>query len=483
MTSSNLIEAEEIARAIEAFQNQHIVVIGDVMLDCYIHGDVERISPEAPIPILKQKNVKSVPGGAANVARNLVHLGCQVTLIGVTGQDSQAKQLQEALDPLPQLTFENIIAEDRPTTTKTRFMSAGQQMLRLDDELSHPILPTLEKRIRDCAEKKLQDAHILILSDYAKGVLTPDLLQNLIALASGRNIPVVIDPKLTAFDAYAGASLLTPNLLELQRAAGENLYQIDEIIQFSRTVLHQNHIDKMLVTLGARGMLIITPETSSHLPAHKCDVYDVSGAGDTVISTLAACLSCSSDLEHAAYIGNLAASLVVAKLGTACLSPGELIAAGQHDFPDLHLSAALLEIAQWRKEGLRIGFTNGCFDLLHAGHLHILRSAASQCDKLIVGLNSDDSVRRLKGDSRPIQTETTRASVLAALPFVDTVLMFDTDTPLELINAILPDLLVKGGDYTEKDVVGYETVQANAGQTLIIPLLDDYSTTSFLASE
>ncbi len=483
MTPPSLMNAEDIAHAIEAVQHQPILVVGDVMLDCYVHGNVNRISPEAPIPILVQDEVTAVPGGAANVARNLVHLGCNASLIGITGEDTQANQLHTALATLPQLEFMRIISADRPTTTKTRFMSSGQQMLRLDHEQTSPISDMLAAQIKQQVIAKLDACEMLVLSDYAKGMLTPTLLQTLIKSASDKNIPVVIDPKLTDFSAYAGASLLTPNLLELQRAAGRNITDIEDITTYAQSVIQTHNIGTMLVTMGARGMLIVKAETHHHLSAHLCDVYDVSGAGDTVIAAISALLSTAEDIKKAAEIGNLAASLVVSKLGTASLCPGELIAAGQSEPASTEIAALSSQIKEWRSKGLKIGFTNGCFDLLHAGHMHILKTAASHCDKLIVGVNSDNSVRKLKGDARPIQSEQTRSAILSALSYVDGVVTFDEDTPFELVSALSPDMIAKGGDYQPEDVVGADIVLAKGGAVHIIPLLSRYSTTSFLSSD
>ena len=483
MTLPLIPSSAELAQAVADFQGQHILVVGDVMLDCYIHGEVSRISPEAPIPILLQKHTKSVPGGAANVARNLVHLGCRVTLIGAVGQDAQASQLIEALEALPQLDFQPVAAGDRPTTVKTRFMSSGQQMLRLDNEDKEPLSAELTEAICASVERNLPECRMLILSDYAKGVCTKTLLQRVLRLAAAHHIPVVVDPKSSDFSDYAGASLITPNLLELQRAARTAISDIDEIADFAHTIIQQHDIAHMLVTLGGRGMLLVDADSHHHIPAHHCDVYDVSGAGDTVIATISAMLTASDDMVKAMSFGNLAASKVVAKLGTASLCPGELISAGQHQHKSWTIDSLTEQIGSWQADGLKIGFTNGCFDLMHAGHIQLLKACAEKCDKLIIGINSDISVRRLKGDKRPVQSEQSRIAALSALKFVAAVIVFDEDTPIELITALRPDMIAKGGDYQRHEIVGSSVMSDTGGEIHIIPLAEGYSTTSFLASE
>ena len=482
MTNSSMPDATLLTSAIKDIQSVPILVVGDVMLDRYVQGTVTRISPEAPIPVLLQNHESCVPGGAANVARNLSHLGCSIKLIGPVGKDEQADLLSDALSPLPQFSFQPIISDTKPTTTKTRFMASNQQILRLDNEQIQPISSEQEQQIVSLVTEMLASLKIIILSDYAKGCLTPALIKQIIGIAKTHKLPVIIDPKSTDLSVYAGADLLTPNLKELQLAAGRNISSFADIEDFSKQILAHHDIGAMLVTLGAQGMLLVTSTTTRHISAHASDVFDVSGAGDTVIASMGAMIAAGYSVLEAALMGNLAASLVVSKLGTASLSPGELLApiASTYRPPSLEMLAE--QVKQWQQQGLKVGFTNGCFDILHPGHLHVLMKTANACDKLIIGLNSDSSITKLKGENRPVQSQSLRQNILTCLPFVDAVILFDEDTPINLITKLQPDLLTKGGDYQAEDIVGFKEVTARNGIVTIIPLLERYSTTSFLAS-
>jgi len=461
-------------------QGRSALVIGDVMLDRYIHGQVHRISPEAPIPILSHETTKITTGGAANVARNLSQLGCNVSLIGAVGQDSAAQELTSALGRIPQLFFAPLVCAERQTTVKTRFLSSGQQMLRVDTETVLPLDEMTAEQLTAQAAAAIGHADILVISDYAKGCLTAGTVQTLIKAAKSNNKTVIIDPKSADFSDYAGADLITPNLAELRRAACLEDDSITAITKAARQLMTSHDIAAMLVTVGARGMVLVRQDSCVHLPAHPCEVYDVSGAGDTVIALMAAGLVAGLSAEQAAQTANLGASLVVAKSGTACLCIGELLASLPDAPPPLTLTDAQEKAAGWRRAGDRIGFTNGCFDLLHSGHLHILSKTAAQCDRLIVGLNSDASIAGLKGPSRPLQNQIIRAGILGQLPFIDGIVLFDEPTPATLIDALRPDLLAKGGDYRPEDIVGYDTVRRSGGTVAVIDLLEGYSTSAFL---
>ena len=470
----------ELISALSELQNRSVCIIGDVMLDRYISGHVDRISPEAPIPILSQTNSQNVPGGASNVARNLVHIGCQVHLHGAIGQDDAAEALCHNLSALPQLNFEPVICADRPTTLKTRFMSSGQQILRLDHEEKTPISPTQQKDL--LTQLNRSDAHydIIILSDYAKGMLPPSLCQDIILTAQKTDTKVIIDPKASDLSAYRGAYAITPNLKELQAILSRPLSALDDIATAASELAQDYDIQHIIVTLGGRGMLVAcASDEAVHIPGHPCTVYDVSGAGDTVVALLSACLAGDIPLHQALQTANLAASLVVSKLGTASLCPGELILAAQPELPTLDITSLLAQISAWRDNGQTIGFTNGCFDLLHPGHMHILKQAAQATDRLIIGLNSDSSVAGLKGPDRPLHSEQNRAAILNALEWVDAVILFDEDTPKALIEAISPDVLTKGGDYRAEDIIGYDHVTGYGGHVHIIDTHSLYSTTSF----
>ena len=477
-----IMQAEECAHFLERACGQHIIVIGDIMLDRFIDGIVERISPEAPVPVLSKTTVSTMPGGAANVARNLCQLGLNCTLYGLVGMDEAADSLQTELAKVAGLHYVAIADENRPTTTKTRFRAITQQILRVDEEVSTPIADKQADSIIKHLHSIIETASLIILSDYAKGCLSAALIEQIITLAKQHHKAVIIDPKSSDFGKYQNATLVTPNLSEL-KAASSFLHDSDEEIGKAAKELCQSHnIGGILTTLSARGMRLISDDGSDLLiPSIAKDVFDVSGAGDTVIAVLAAFLTAGASSQTAMIGANMAASIVVSKPGTASLSPGELIGIGTVSRPvPASLDEIAPHIASWKADGLRIGFTNGCFDLLHPGHMHGLREAAQLCDKLIVGLNDDDSVKRLKGSTRPIQSDRVRAMTLSHLPYVDAVILFEQDTPATLIQAITPDILIKGGDYQLDEIVGAAHVIKNGGEVKTIELLSGHSTTAIL---
>ena len=476
-----IIEAHDAAQLLQQIQNKHILVIGDLMLDRFIDGTVARISPEAPVPILSNTHMTSMPGGAANVARNICHLGATCTLMGITGTDDAAKELETALAGLAGLTFAQYQMADRPTTTKTRFRAGAQQIMRLDDECTTALTETQIQEFLTLISQHIEMSDVIILSDYAKGALPPLLIKQIISQAKAANKKVIIDPKSHDFSHYEGAFLITPNLAEL-RLATSLADDTDEVIAKAAQELAITHrIDYILTTLSARGMRLDGQSDSLHIPSLTKKVFDVSGAGDTVVAALSCAIAAGASLANAMIVANQAASIVVSKPGTAAFCAGELIASsrnGQEIVTSLEEQQDLFE--DWRKNGTKIGFTNGCFDLLHAGHIHVLQSAAQRCDKLIVGLNSDASVKALKGPHRPVQNQEERAFVLMQLGLCDGVIIFDEDTPARLITSISPDVLIKGGDYQVEQIVGFDHVTKKGGKVLTIPLLEGHSTTAFL---
>ena len=457
--------------------NKKIVVVGDLMLDRFIHGQVNRISPEAPVPVLSYQGESLNPGGAANVALNLVRLGVQVSLIGVTGADDHAKILADKIATEPQINLKTITDAKRPTTVKTRFSSAGQQILRVDHEETAPLSQSIYKKLLSAVNSALRGADMVIISDYNKGVIDHSSAQHIVNLAKDAGVPVVADPKKLDPSVYKGNTLITPNLHEFRHMTGLPLNTHRDIIAAGRDIARRHKIKSILVTLGADGMMLIDGQKDAHhIKSHAQSVFDVSGAGDTVIATISAAMTAGADMLTATEMANTAAGIVVGKAGTATTLPGEILA--KTASPNTNSESDVLGLVQlWRDAGLKIGFTNGCFDLLHPGHLWVLEKAAAQCDRLVVGLNSDRSTRRLKGEGRPHQDQDTRAAVLASLPCVDAVVVFDTPTPAKIIKAIAPDRLIKGGDYKANDVVGADTIKARGGKVVIIPTKPGFSTT------
>ena len=467
---------------LERFPARHVWVVGDVMLDEYLTGAVERVSPEAPVPVVRVRGSEHRLGGAANVARQIAALGARVTLAGVVGEDESGRRLVELCSAAHIDSRAVITIAARQTTRKLRVLGHSQQLLRLDFEDAAPCAGQLSAQLLGAlAAAPPPDA--IILSDYAKGVLTEDTLAGIVRLRG--NVPLVVDPKHRDFSRYRCATTLTPNLRELEAAAGRALDAADTaaLTAAARELLTHAGVDSMVVTLGDRGMLVV-PRAGPELavPAMRRDVYDVTGAGDTAIAVLALALAGGAPLAEAAELANAAAGVAVSQVGAVAVSARSI-----HDALAAHPEGKLLSrhdlaarVATWRSEGKRIVFTNGCFDLLHAGHLALLGHAARLGDVLVLAINSDASVRRLKGSDRPLVAEAERAALLAALTYVDAVTIFDEETPLETLQVVRPDVLVKGGDYSVAQVVGRELVEAGGGRVEIVPLMADRSTSSLL---
>ncbi len=465
----------------------HAVVVGDVMMDRYVFGDVERISPEAPVPVVRQSLVEEWPGGAANVAMNLASLGASVTLAGLAGADPEQERLESMLVESgiePCLTG----IPGVPTVTKLRILSGGQQMLRVDSEPPRLDSSAAHARLSEAAFRALQSASVLILSDYAKGALTEELCQILVAEARRLKVPVLVDPKHRDLTRYRGATSICPNRAELAAATGEPAADLDRLLSSGQRLVPQLDMEFMVVTLGGKGIAVLRRDSRWRSPAIVRQVHDVSGAGDTVISVLALALACGVEIETAVEVANVAAGIVVGKVGTAAIGAAELLAGlgdcvrAPESKEKLVTTAQLLaQVARWRGHDERIVFTNGCFDLLHAGHVNLLEKARAMGERLIVALNSDASVTQLKGTGRPLVGQAERARILAALAAVDAVVIFNAPTPLSLIEAIRPDVLVKGGDYLEEEVVGAAQVRSWGGRVELVPLFAGLSTTRIIA--
>lgn len=483
------------ARLVEAIRRQFrptsggspwVLVVGDLMLDRYLWGSVERISPEAPVPVVLLDRENCRPGGAANVAANLASLGLPCQIVGAIGRDDAARQLTEAITQAGVGTRYLVALPERPTVTKTRIVGGHQQMLRVDRESSSALTTQERALLQQALEAAMANAPAaVVLSDYAKGVLHPALCRWLIDAAKQARIPVLVDPKGRDYTKYAGATALTPNRRETSEVCG-GIPDIDRLLDAAETLRRQLDLEFLAVTRSEDGISLLEEGRRLHIPAMARQVFDVSGAGDTVIATLAAGLVAGLGHVDALHLANLAAGVVVGKVGTASITREELLEALSEeevreqvdkvcDLPHL-----LARVGAWRAAGQRIVFTNGCFDLLHAGHVTYLETARKLGDRLIVGLNTDRSVRLLKGPNRPVIHEADRARVMAALEAVDAVILFDEETPLELITALRPDVLVKGSDYREDQVVGAAEVKSWGGQVVLVPLVPGRSTTAIL---
>lgn len=468
-----------------SFSGVNILVVGDVMLDHYLWCQVTRISPEAPVQVVRVKEKTSVLGGAANVAANLAGLGCNVALLGAKGDDEAGRILS---NQLRQVGIEdNILQEShRPTTTKTRVLAQGQQLIRLDEEEVGALSDQAAQELFARYVKLLVGKEAVILSDYGKGVLAGDICQQMISHSRKRNIPILVDPKGRDWERYAGATCITPNEAELESVADGAISNDIDLLREARKVHGKYQLDYLLVTRGAKGMILIDAQAGAKMIAAKPqEVFDVSGAGDTVIAVLAAGVAAGVEWMSAAGIANAAAGVVVGKVGTHAIRIDELQVAlrldGAGSFHKIYsLADAKIKVDSWRAVGQQVVFTNGCFDLLHAGHIKLLHSAAKEGNRLIVGLNSDASVVRLKGSDRPILNQQDRAAILSALESVDMVVIFDEDTPLNLIESLRPDVLVKGADYSKEKVVGHQLVESWGGKVVLVPLATGSSTTNIV---
>ena len=473
---------------VEHFESVRILCLGDVMLDRFVNGVARRISPESPVPVLSVSKTESVAGGAANVARNIASLGGLCTLIGVIGNDSAGADLCCVLSDSGRLHFSSVATNERPTTEKVRFVAHGQHMLRSDSEDSSAVSTVIEDQILEMVRAHIHSHDALILSDYAKGVLTPRVVRESIRLANDCGVPTIVDPKCRDFARYDGAFLVTPNLHELWGATDTQGETDGAVAAAAAQLLNRTKINSILVTRSEKGMTLVRRDAEPvHIPTAAREVADVVGAGDTVIATLSLAIGAKADLVNAASIANSAAGIVVAKRGTATVSQSELLNAFRRSSEADGIGKKVMSVSQsiaraqsWKRSGLSVGFTNGCFDVLHAGHIGILEFSSAHCDRLIVGINADASVKRLKGPTRPLNTEEDRATLIAALSAVDLVVIFDEDTPEALINELGPDVLVKGADYQTSEIVGAASVLARGGQVLRFELVPGRSTTDII---
>ena len=475
---------ENTSTLIERLKSARVLTIGDIMLDRYVNGSVERISPEAPIPVLHIDHEKVMLGGSGNVAANIAALGGGGTIISILGDDGAGIEVARLVRGLGNIDFAPATIDGRPTTIKTRFVAGNQQMMRADIEDASAIDADGENEIIANAKGAIKDHGAIVLSDYGKGALNDKVMQDVIKAAADAKITIIVDPKGRDFSRYRGADIITPNKKELFEATNMAVDSDDEIVAAARSVIKSAGVKYVLATRSADGMTLISAKGNPiHLKAESLDVFDVSGAGDTVVAVLALGLAAGGDIELAARLANVAAGIVVGKTGTATATASELAHAihnrdmGAAEAKVMSIEEIEIKAAEWRGSDLKVGFTNGCFDLLHPGHISLLGEAKAQCDRLIIGLNSDASVKRLKGETRPIQVEASRAQVLGATSAVDGIVIFSEDTPVELIKAIKPDVLIKGADYKIDEVVGRDIVEAYGGKVYLAEIKQGHSTT------
>ena len=471
------------------FSGATILCLGDVMLDRFAYCETERISPEAPVPVLLLQRTQSMLGGAGNVARNIAALGGKAILMGLLGHDSAGAEVEALIRQTPGLVDRHVASLHRPTVCKTRYLAAHQQIVRIDEERTHELDPEEEAALIAAAERAIPEADAVVLSDYGKSVLGVHVISAAIARARARGIPVYVDPKSDDFCRYHGATCITPNQRELALAARMPVATDTEIVAAATKIMRDAGTEAILATRSDKGMVLVEASGAVHLEAARArEVYDVSGAGDTVIAVLALACASGHQLAQAMRLANTAAGIVVSKLGTATVELDELMLELSRDVHDKewhrakYYNAAEAEtlVRRWKSRGLTVGFTNGCFDIVHAGHVALLASARANCDRLIVALNSDPGVRRLKGSQRPVNGLADRSAVIAAVEAVDAVISFDDDTPIELIRRLKPDVLVKGGDYTIEGVVGAAEVEAAGGRVVLVDLVDGRSTTRLI---
>ncbi|MHB8284039.1 MAG: D-glycero-beta-D-manno-heptose 1-phosphate adenylyltransferase [Caulobacteraceae bacterium] len=483
------MDLSQLQRLLDRAAATHLICIGDLMVDRYVYGEVVRISPEAPIPVLSRSDEKVMLGAVGNVARNVAAFAARVVLIGVVGEDDEARSARQLLEAEPNVIDALATEPGRRTTVKTRFVSSGQQLLRVDAEDDRAIHADTDRQLIAALEKAVGTAGAVLVSDYAKGAVSPAVIAACLRVARRSGAAIAVDPKGHSFAKYGAVDLIKPNAKELGLTTGLPTRTDAEIEAALVAALSACDAKAILVTRAGHGMSLLVRGSKDvrHFRAPARTVFDVSGAGDTTLAALGVALASGAPLADAVELALLASGVVVGKAGTAVVTPAELIEAefagrlAPAEAKLATLDRAVAEVARWRAAGLKVGFTNGCFDILHRGHVAYLDQARAWCDRLVVGLNSDASVRALKGETRPVNSLESRALVLAGLSAVDLVAPFDDDTPRVLIEALRPDVLVKGADYTVSQVVGADLVQSYGGEVRLADIVDGYSTTKAIA--
>ncbi len=468
-------------------ESEKILCVGDLILDHYVHGDIDRISPEAPIPILKANDRNyNILGGCGNVAKNICSANNKCHLISIVGNDDDGLKLKEIIKKIKHLTSNLIVDPVRCTTKKTRYVCENQQILRVDKEMENPISSAIELKIIKLLKKKINDFNVIVLSDYNKGVLTNNLIKKIIKIAKDYKKILIVDPKKKDFSVYAGATFITPNLKELKGATntlgiGNKSNEDSLVLKLSKKIINKFDFKAVITTRSSNGISVVTDMGSFfHLPSEAKEVFDVSGAGDTVLAYLSSSISKGESLESSIKISNVAAGLAVAKFGTSVVSIDEIDNIKQIKNNKVVTNQDISKILEGYDSEKIIGFTNGCFDLLHTGHISYLKSAKQKCDILILGLNSDESIKKLKGKSRPIVEQKDRVEILSSFPFVDKIVVFDELTPIKLIKKIKPNIIFKGKDYKKKDVVGFYESKKWHGKVILIDFVKNKSTTNLI---
>ncbi len=467
--------------------NGKVLCVGDLILDHYVHGNIDRISPEAPIPVLKADDRNyNILGGCGNVAKNICSANSKCHLISIVGNDSDGLKIREIIKEIKNLTFNLIIDKNRCTTKKTRYVCENQQILRVDNEIESPISKVLETKIIKLLKNKINDYDVIVLSDYNKGVLTDTLIKKIIKIAQHFKKILIVDPKKKDFSVYAGATFITPNFKELKSAV--NTFDINSksnddnlVKKLSKQIINKFKFKAVITTRSSDGISVVTDVGSFfHLPSEAKEVFDVSGAGDTVLAYLSTSISKGKSLESSVKISNIAAGLAVGKFGTSVVSIGEVDNIKQIKNIKVVTNQNLSKALKDYDSNKIIGFTNGCFDLLHTGHISYLKSAKQKCDILILGLNSDESIRKLKGKDRPIVELKDRVEILSSFPFIDKIVVFDEVTPIKLIKRIKPNIIFKGKDYKKQDVVGFRESKKWQGRVILIDFIKNKSTTNLI---
>ena len=462
-----------------------VLVIGDIILDKFIWGNVERISPEAPVQVVNIQRENTAVGGAANVAHNLAAIDCDVTLLGVVGKDENAKILDKEFDTIGIRKNGLFVDPARPTTTKTRVIAGNQQVVRIDYEIASQVTAAVENKLLAFLKKNLSKFDTVIISDYQKGVLTDKVILSAIRLSKQKGIKTVIDPKRKDFSIYAGASLIKPNLKEAEAAVGRKLRTDQEVKEAASELLKQHGFEGVLITRGKDGMFLMEKSSQESISSSAREVFDVTGAGDTVIAYLGFLIAAGYSFAEASRVANVAAGIAVSRVGTVTVTKDEVLHQMEESTSGSKKILSLSELTKilpTLRRNKKIVFTNGCFDILHVGHITLFRKARALGDLLIVGVNTDASIRRIKGEKRPIVSEQERSHILSALEPVDYVVLFDQDTPIELIKKIKPDILVKGSDYTVNKVVGHDVVASYGGKVALVDLVVGFSTTNIVDS-